>query len=724
MALFLIALATLGADTTASHNWPGFLADGTNRTSAQALPMHWSPDEGVAWEVKIPGYGQSSPVVWRSRVFVTSIDGDNKERCLVYAFDLKTGEKLWTSEFAASQKTKYGYMVSRAAPTPAVDGNGLYVFFESGDVAKFSHDGEKQWNRSLVKEYGEFQSNHGIGSSLAQTDNSLVILAAHDGPSYLLSIDKASGKTLWKAQRESRVSWTSPIAAKVDDKTQIVVSSNGSVQGYDAADGSVLWTLDGISGNTIPSASFSGDRVLIGAGVGRRNPDEALAARSNCCLQLKERDGEPGYDVAWSATKATSSYATPLAHRGCAYFVNKVGVVYCLDLATGKQHYAKRIDGACWASPLGVGDHVYFFTKKGVTTVIKAGPKFEKVASNQLWNEEATPTDTEQPASESAAGEATSRQPSSGYLDPIVYGVAAVDGSFVVRTGQQLYCVSNTSENDAPKVGTGSATGKKSALLIVAHGSRNKDWCERVSALETEVTQALADRGDHPFAKVKVAFMENADPSIRAAVDEIADAGIREIYAVPLFTCESGHVVHDIPGALGLYRNPYAEEEDIEKVARTDVHITLGPPLSHGGFLREAMLHRVKEISKDPATEAVVLLAHGSEQYDSVWRSVCQDIGSFIKEKAGISHFDYAFVQVGQRFESHGVPAIEKALQQRDRVLVVGLYMSLGVKARMADKLPVSLRDKQIVFSEKGVLPSTLAARWIADTAVGMVSAE
>jgi outer membrane protein assembly factor BamB len=451
MVQFLIVLATLGPAADASPNWPGFLADGTNRTSSRNLPLRWSPDQGIAWRADIPGYGQSSPVVWGHRVFVTSIEGKNKERCLVHAFDTVAGSRLWTCEFEAGQKKAYSHMVSRAAPTPAVDARGLYVFFESGDVTKFSHDGDRDWTRSLVKEYGEFQGAHGIGSSLAQTNRAIFVLADHEGPSYLLALDKANGRTLWKADRESRVSWTSPIAVSDGNRTQIIVSSGGSVRSYDAASGTRLWTLEGISGNTIPSASVAGDRLLIGAGVARTNPDEAAARRSNCCLNFTVTDGDPGFELAWRATRATSSFATPLAHRDCAYFINEVGVLFCLDLATGEQHYAQRIAGPCWASPLGAGDYVYCFTKGGVTTVIKARPKFEVVATNRLWRQAADVADTNQTARPGPSPRGTARQtspamessgpPSSTDPDLTVHGVAAVDHGFFVRTGNNLYCI-------------------------------------------------------------------------------------------------------------------------------------------------------------------------------------------------------------------------------------------------------------------------------------------
>lgn len=431
MTYLLVSLLMLAQPEAGSDTWSGFLGGGANCTSAENLTLHWSPEEGIAWEVEIPGYGQSSPVVWGNRVFVTSTEGENKERCLIHAFDLNTGNKLWTQELEASQKIQFSSTVSKAAPTPVVDASGLYVFFESGDIAGFTHDGKPLWNRSLVEEFGEFQSGHGIGSSLAQTKDDIIVLIAHDGPSYLLAIDKSSGETHWKTDRESAVSWTSPIVTTLNGRSQVIVSSSGSVQAYNAADGTSLWTMEGISGNTVPSASLAGDRILIGARNGPRKGNAAPAAQSNCCLQLIEKDGQPGYEVVWKAEKATSSYATPLAHRGCAYFINSAGVVFCLDMDTGEQHYAKRIDGVCWASPLGAGDYIYFCTKEGITTIIKAGPMFEKVASNRLWGEAQATEGADEPSETDQS-------------ETVVYGVAAVDAGLIIRTGNKLYCVSGS----------------------------------------------------------------------------------------------------------------------------------------------------------------------------------------------------------------------------------------------------------------------------------------
>ena len=439
MSLLLVtaSLLTTAAGIHAADTWTGFRGTGSNISTAQNLPLKWSAEQGIRWKQNVPGYGQSSPVIWKNQVFVTSIEGPQQETCLLHAYDLTTGKRNWVKKFKASQTKKTSSMVSRAAPTPAVDGEAVYAFFESGDVFACRHDGAPLWQRSLVKDYGAIDSNHGIGNSVAQTPDQLIVLTAHDGPSYLLSLNKKNGETNWKTDRESGVAWTSPVVADRNGTPEIIVSARGTVKGYQGLTGKLLWTMSGISGNTIPSASVHEDYVLIGASTDRRNPGGANASDSNCCLKLVTVDGKPGYKKIWKAEKAVSYYCTPLAYQGCAYFVNKVGVVFCLDLETGKQHFAQRLSGPCWSSPLAAGDQIYFFTKKGVTDVIAPGPEFKLQATNSLLADSA---DTDK--SENSKGH--TGKPQSGYkaAGPIaVYGAAAVDQSLLIRTGTELYCI-------------------------------------------------------------------------------------------------------------------------------------------------------------------------------------------------------------------------------------------------------------------------------------------
>lgn len=427
-----LALALLASSARAGDAWPGFRGTGDSVAKGD-YPTEWSPKKGIAWTVDLPGYGQSAPVVWDGVVYLTAVEGQQREKGYVVALDAKTGKEKWRHTFEPTQKAKWSFTISRAAPTPCVDANGVYCFFEGGNLFAFDHAGKVKWERNLVKDYGEFQGGHGVGASPAQTADALFVLIDHRGQSYFVAVDKATGKNKWKVDREAKGGWASPVIAMRDGKPELIASSAGTVIGYAPDTGKELWKLENVIGNTLPSASVVGDRVLFGGGNSRSKDDPPAGAKGNGCLKLVAKDGKPTFETAWTAKVGISNYATPLGYQGVAYFVNQVGVVYAHDLASGKELFAERIDGSCWASPVGAGGHVYFFGKDGTTTVLKAGKEFEKVASNKLWDGKPKPKD----GGETGGG----KGPGAEYGDPIVYGVAAADGAFFVRTGGQLFRV-------------------------------------------------------------------------------------------------------------------------------------------------------------------------------------------------------------------------------------------------------------------------------------------
>jgi len=406
-ALLIVAL-TWGA--TEGDAWPAFRGTGNSISAADSLPLTWSTDSGIAWKAPLAGYGQSSPVVWGDRVFVTSAQGENKERALVAAFDLKTGRKLWQEPFAAAQTVEVSNYVSRAAPTPAVDSKRVYAFFETGNLVALSHDGQVQWQRSLVDDYGKFGGHHGLGCSIALSEKSVILLVDHDGPSYLLAADKATGETTWKVDRPANVSWTSPIVAG----DRILVSSSGSCAEFDLASGKQIWQVGGLDGNSVPSATVADELVLV----------SSSEVKSNIAIRRGGQGDVSQSHIAWHSNGASATFSSALAYQGHVYMVNRAGVAFCLDQESGKEVWARRIGESCWASPIGGCGRVYFFGKSGKTTVVDAKPPLQVLAENELPTEDR------------------------------VYGVAAVDGRFVVRTGSTLLCVADPAQTPNKKAGS------------------------------------------------------------------------------------------------------------------------------------------------------------------------------------------------------------------------------------------------------------------------------
>ncbi|WP_372364745.1 PQQ-binding-like beta-propeller repeat protein [Candidatus Uabimicrobium sp. HlEnr_7] len=390
----ILMLCILLVSVNAQTSWSGFRGDGNSHSVAKNLPISWSDTKGVAWKFSISDYGQSSPVIWEDKVFVTSNEGNMKETLCIYCIDLKKGSLLWKKTFPSSVKSKRNKMVAQAASTPVVDGKGLYAFFESGDLIAVDFEGNILWQRILTKEYGSFKGNHGIGSSLAQTTNSVIVFVEHEGPSYLMSIDKKTGKNIWKNNHSARVSWTSPLVSQ----NEIIISSNGSVEVYSTSDGKLLWFINGIKKNTVPSPSCNKDIIVIGSSA------------KNWCMAIR-RTGKA--KVMWNANVA-SSFASPLITTDNVYFVNRAGIVFCLNLLTGKKRWSSRLPSSVWASPINVGDYVYFFCKDGTTIIAKENSeKLQQISLNKL-----------------SVGKT------------LVYGVAVTDNYFVFRTGKEIIAVS------------------------------------------------------------------------------------------------------------------------------------------------------------------------------------------------------------------------------------------------------------------------------------------
>jgi outer membrane protein assembly factor BamB len=434
----LIALSLTGAD--GQTNWPGFLGGGPVQVQPASLPLTWSPTEGIAWQAPLLGYGQSSPVVWNGQVFVTAVEGPMKDSCHVLALDLASGRQRWKHSLDSSDKVKDSNYVSRAAPTPVADGRGVYAFFESGDVVALSHEGRELWRRSLSGDYGKFVNEFGLAASPVQTSDAIVLLIDHDGPSYLIALSKSDGRTLWKTDRASRRSWSSPALVPVAGKLQVVCSSLGSADGYDPATGELLWSFADVTGNTAATPlPFADGRFLVGASPGREAGERSEGAKkSNLAAAIELMDGKPSLKVLWRTEEATPTFASPIVYAGHAYWINRVGVVYCFDAVTGEVRYTERTKQSCWATPLGAGDRLYLFGKDGLTTVLRAGPKFEVLAENQLWDPASFKPDPARIAREETEER---KKAAAMFSGPVQYGVAAVDGSLLIRTGQALYCL-------------------------------------------------------------------------------------------------------------------------------------------------------------------------------------------------------------------------------------------------------------------------------------------
>ncbi len=396
-----IGLACTSPLVVEDLTWPGFRGEGTSVAAVKQLPLTWSVEKGVLWRKPVDGQGQSSPLIHGNRVFVTSAIGEQKEKAAITCVDLNTGKQVWQHTHPSAHPAKVTGYISFAAPTPIVDDRAVYAFFETGRFVAVDHEGNQLWNRDITQVYGTFKGNHGLGGSPVAGKDGIYLLVDHDGPSYLLKINKKTGETIWKQDRPKRVSWSSPVVVPTAEGERIVISSNGVCQELDGKTGKLIWEVTGIEGNTVPSATVHDQLVVVGSSTVGQN----VAIRRGGTGDVSESH------VAWTSSDATATFSSPLVYRGHVYMVSRTGVAFCVELESGKTLWKQRIKDSCWASPVGVLDRVYFFGTEGNTDVMAAGPEAKVLAENAL------PT------------------------DDIVYGVAIAEGRIVIRTGKELICV-------------------------------------------------------------------------------------------------------------------------------------------------------------------------------------------------------------------------------------------------------------------------------------------
>ncbi len=273
---------------------------------------------------------------------------------------------------------------------------------------------------------------------------------------------------------------------------------------------------------------------------------------------------------------------------------------------------------------------------------------------------------------------------------------------------------------------------EKTGLLIIAHGSHDAKWTKPILELEKQVEKILFEKEDNPFSKVKVAFLES-EPLISSVANEFEKCNVGKIYVIPLFIAPSCHSQLDVPAVLGIYSEPGMRKALLgegTEIVDANVSFVLGPTMNFGDLLREVMLDRVKELSENPESEAVVILAHGCKCFRPKWEKTCLKVGAYICAKTGIEFFDYAFVEVGQAFMSDGLHTIFHTLDKYKRVLVVGMFLAISPQKIAKDtsikvgkfemKGKKFLEHEDVIFSKKAILPDERVAKWIVDTAIEM----
>ena len=284
-------------------------------------------------------------------------------------------------------------------------------------------------------------------------------------------------------------------------------------------------------------------------------------------------------------------------------------------------------------------------------------------------------------------------------------------------------CLAQNTESDE------AGKSKRPGLLILSHGAPAPQWNEPVNRLVERVRKQNDDK--KTFHAIEGTFLEFIQPDAATGIERLEAAGCDRIIVVPLFIAPSSHSLFDVPAVLGLYSSPEIRqtlEEEGARVAQPRVPLTLTQTLSEGDLLDSFARDEVRTISKDPANEAVVLIAHGSPDHHSLVERMTRRVATYCCGQSGIDYADWAYCAVGQTFWDDAAPTIARAVEHKGRVLVVGLYVSTSAERvyeramkkteeLMGAESKSPFKDMDVVFSSKGLVDYPATAAWLLGTA-------
>ncbi len=418
MRFFLAAFSFL-AFTLHAENWPMWRgATGLGISHENNLPLKWSATENIAWKIPLPGRGNSTPIVWGEKIFVTQPLETTQERALLCFYRLD-GKLLWrrTVKYAAPEKSH------RTNPfcseSPATDGERVIAVYGSAGVFCYDLNGKKIWKRDL----GKISFEWGAATSPVIHGDLVYIYRGPDPKAHLLALDKRTGKTIWKLNdpainiagrtdgfrgnknRQWICSYSTPLILKTGTREELVMNPPGFLTGIHPQTGALLWKCAGLN-PCIYSSPIAAEGVVVGMG-GYFGTTVAVGAGGN---------GDVTPKTLWRTERTPNRLGSGVVHQGHVYVLNTNGIMECLELKTGKVKFSERVRGRgpkqeSWSSMLLAGDKIFIPNQSGETIVLRAKPKFELIGINSV---DGTLTNS---------------------------SLAASEGQFFLRTHKHLWCI-------------------------------------------------------------------------------------------------------------------------------------------------------------------------------------------------------------------------------------------------------------------------------------------
>ena len=379
--------------------WRGPL--GTGVAPRAHPPLEWSEDKNIRWKITIPGKGHSTPIIWGSRIFLTTavpvgdaiasprqhapgahdnVVATHKQQFVVLAINRKNGAILWQRTLHTESPHETAHETgSWASNSPVTDGEHLFVSFGSSGIYCLDMDGSLVWKTNLGNM--KILHGHGEGSSPALYGDTLVLNWDHEGESFVVALDKRTGRQRWKVARDEATSWSTPLIVEHEGRPQVIVSATKRVRAYDLADGHVIWECGGLSGNVVASPVAADGMVYVA---------NSYETRAMLAIRLAKAHGDITNTeaVAWTRQRDTPYVPSPVLYDGMLCFLKHYqGFLTCVNATSGETLFGRqRIGGIqnVYASLVGAAGRIYIVDRRGLTAVIAHSESFEVLARNQL----------------------------------------------------------------------------------------------------------------------------------------------------------------------------------------------------------------------------------------------------------------------------------------------------------------------------------------------------
>jgi outer membrane protein assembly factor BamB len=367
-------------------DWPQFRGpDGQGHASSNDVPLTWSETENITWKVLLPGLGWSSPSIQGQQIWLTTAT-DEGHSLRALALDRNSGKTLHDVEvFPLENPGSVHTLNSHASPTPVIDGDRVYVHFGAHGAACLATDGRVIWKTQEL----QYKHGHGPGGSPIVWKDLLILQCDGTDVQYVVALDKQTGQIRWKRDRqhisearrtgklEVPMAYCTPLLIDVHGETQLICLGSDAVVAHNPEDGEELWwfTYNGYSNVSKPV--YGNDMLYFASGFG---------APVFYAIKVGGRGDVTESNRVWSVTKAAvvPLDVSPLLVGDTVVTLSDSGIGVCYDAASGRPHWQQRIASKFWASPVYAAGRIYCLDEAGTTTVLAAGAKFEKLASNRL----------------------------------------------------------------------------------------------------------------------------------------------------------------------------------------------------------------------------------------------------------------------------------------------------------------------------------------------------